>query len=59
MTIGLQFVSGELAKGEIAVIEQTWTPENAGAYSIKVFIWDDLEMPSPLTDVETSTLRVR
>jgi hypothetical protein len=59
VTIALQFESGELAKGQIELIEQIWTPEKAGACSIKLFIWHDHEMPSPLTDVEKSTLRVR
>lgn len=59
LTVDIQFSKGELARGGRAEIEQDWISEENGDYIAKVFIWDKLDNPSPLSDMDIKVLRVR
>ena len=48
-TISLSWITGTLPAGETLSAAQSWIPDNAGRYTVKVFVWESVSNPNPLT----------
>ncbi len=48
-TVSLSWITGTLPSGETLSAAQSWIPDNAGRYTVKVFVWEDVAKPNPLT----------
>jgi hypothetical protein len=57
-TVFLQWEARMLASRETAEFSVKWTPEVKGEYILEIFVWDDLEDPTPLSPFHTATLTV-
>ncbi|HEX7033835.1 MAG TPA: Ig-like domain-containing protein [Nitrososphaera sp.] len=53
------FQNGNIESGNTADISLTWTPEAAGDYTVKIFVWDGLQPPAqPLSTVTAMNIEV-
>jgi hypothetical protein len=53
-TTDIGWVTGTVNAGEIADSARSWTPETAGNYTIKIFVWDNVSTnPVPLSEITT------
>jgi len=48
-TVSLSWITGTLPVGETLSAAQSWIPDNAGRYTVKVFVWESVANPNPLT----------
>lgn len=48
-TVSLSWITGTLPSGETLSAAQSWIPDNAGRYTVKVFVWESVANPNPLT----------
>jgi hypothetical protein len=48
-TVSLSWITGTLPSGETLSAAQSWIPDNAGRYTVRVFVWEDVASPNPLT----------
>lgn len=55
-TVSLSWITGTLPIGETLSAAQSWIPENAGNFTVKVFVWKSIVEPEPLSPkaLETS-----
>jgi len=56
--VSISTVGGTLPAGQSFDVSASWTPTAAGTYTVEVFVWSELGKPSPLSKVETATVRV-
>jgi hypothetical protein len=56
--VSISTVGGTLPAGQSFDVSASWTPTAAGTYTVEVFVWTELGKPSPLSKVETATVRV-
>ncbi len=50
---------GNIGSGQAADISLSWTPEQAGNYTVKIFVWDELQIPAqPLSTVTEMDAKV-
>jgi hypothetical protein len=55
----LSWQTGEAPSGKTVSVSRSWTPQEAGTYTIKIFVWDDVnDAPAPLSGVTVKTIRV-
>ena len=50
--ISISTITGSLAQGQTLTQSISWTPDEPGTYVAEIFIWDDLDSPNPLSNVE-------
>ncbi|HEX7032265.1 MAG TPA: Ig-like domain-containing protein, partial [Nitrososphaera sp.] len=51
--------NGNIESGNTADISLSWTPEEAGDYMVRIFVWDKLQPPAqPLSTVTTMNIEV-
>jgi hypothetical protein len=55
--VSISTVGGTLPAGQSFDVSASWTPTAAGTYTIEVFVWNELGKPSPLSKVESATVR--
>jgi len=48
-TVSLSWITGTLPASETLSAAQSWIPDNAGRYTVKVFVWESVSNPNPLT----------
>jgi hypothetical protein len=56
--VSISTVGGTLPAGQSFDVSASWTPTAPGTYTVEVFVWTELGKPSPLSKVETATVRV-
>lgn len=39
-------------------LSSSWMPQDGGNYIVKIFVWDGMDNPSPLSDVTTNNISV-
>jgi hypothetical protein len=50
---------GNIESGNTADISISWTPEQAGDYTVRIFVWDGLQIPAqPLSEVSVVNIEV-
>lgn len=55
----LGWQNGEAPTGKTVSLSRSWTPQEAGIYTVKIFVWDDVnDAPAPLSGVTVKTIRV-
>ena len=53
-TTDIGWVTGTVDAGKTADSARSWTPETAGNYTIKIFVWDNVSTsPVPLSEITT------
>jgi len=57
-TIALSWITGTLPPGETLSAAQSWIPDNAGRFTVKVFIWKSVSEPEPLGKALERAVRV-
>jgi hypothetical protein len=50
--------TGSLAKGQSTDISNSWTPVQEGNYAVQIFVWDDNDIPSPLSGVRVMKISI-
>ena len=58
ITVYLQWQTGTLNPSSTANVGLSWTPENAGTYSVRTFVISNLANPAVLSPVAESTITV-
>jgi len=48
ITVSLSWITGELQPSVTFKASQSWVPEQAGEYTVEVFVWESIENPVPL-----------
>jgi len=55
----LGWQNGDAPSGKTVSLSRSWTPQEAGVYTVKIFVWDDVnDAPAPLSGVTVKTIRV-
>lgn len=58
-TVSLSWITGTLPPDEMLSAAQSWVPNEAGSFSVEVFLWENVANPVPLTTrVPTTTITV-
>jgi hypothetical protein len=57
-TVLLQWATGNLAPGGENEVGLSWTPMDAGEYTVRTFVLSDISNPAALSEIEESTLTV-
>jgi len=50
ITISLSWISGILPASETLAAAQSWVPDEAGSFTVEVFLWESVSTPVPLTN---------
>ena len=58
VTVSLSWVTGELPAKDTLAAAQSWIPDEAGNYTIEVFVWESIDRPAALSPVRTLTALV-
>jgi len=58
VAIDIDWQQGSIESGQMAGMSTSWTPQDVGKYTIKIFIWDGMDLPSPLCDLMTRSINV-
>lgn len=58
VAIDISWQDGMVESGKTVDLASSWTPGGVGTYTIKVFIWDDMDSPSPLTEAASNNIIV-
>jgi hypothetical protein len=58
VTVSLSWVTGELPAKDTLSAAQSWIPDDAGNYTIEVFVWESIDRPAALSPVRTLTALV-
>lgn len=57
--VSLAWQQGTLGSGSTTTVSTLWTPEAAGNYTIKIFVWNSISTtPEPLSEVTVRTISV-
>jgi hypothetical protein len=59
VTVSLSWVTGELPAKESLAAAQSWIPEARGEYKAEIFVWENVDNPTALSPVRTTTISVR
>ncbi len=59
ITVMLEWVDGSLSPNEPADLAIPWIPEDSGKYNVTIFIWKNLEDPSPFTEPIRTSVEVK
>jgi hypothetical protein len=59
ITVELAWIDGSLSPNESAVVAIPWVPEDSGKYDVTIFIWKNLEDPSPFADPIRTSVEVK
>jgi len=54
----ISWQTGTLASGGTTDVSTSWTPEAGGNYTVKIFVWDGISTPMPLSQVTEKTIAV-
>jgi len=54
----ISFREGAVESGKSISVSALWTPIDTGVYNIKIFVWDGMDHPSPLSNPATSTIEI-
>lgn len=49
ITVSLSWITGTLPPSETLSAAQSWVPEEAGRFTVEVFLWESVATPVPLT----------
>jgi hypothetical protein len=56
--IDIAWQEDTVESGQTMDLSISWLPQDAGNYTVKMFVWDRIENPSPLSDVAVSSISV-
>lgn len=56
--VDINWQVGTVEAGQIANVSISWMPRDSGNYTVKVFVWDDIYNPLPLSDVTISNIHI-
>jgi hypothetical protein len=54
--VDIMLQEGVVEGGQSADLSVSWTPQDAGTFTIKMFVWDGFDNPSPLSQVLTNNI---
>jgi hypothetical protein len=54
--VDIMWQEGVVEGGQSAELSTSWTPQKIGAFTIKMFMWDGFDSPSPLSQVLTNNI---
>lgn len=58
-TVDIKWFDGSVAGMQSARLSNTWTSEEAGIYTVKVMVWNNIDAsPSALAELKTTILRI-
>jgi hypothetical protein len=57
-TVSLSWITGTLPPSETLSAAQSWIPDNAGRFTVKVFVWKSVAEPEPLGKSLETTVTV-
>ena len=49
VTVSLSWIAGSLSPGEQFTTSGSWTPTDAGTYTVTVFVWESIDNPTALS----------
>jgi len=58
VTVQLSWVQGELQADQEIRPQQSWVPDKPGEYTVEIFIWESLNIPTALSPVLTMKVNV-
>jgi hypothetical protein len=58
VTMDIGWLTGTLESQEVFEGSRSWTADDAGNYTVRVLIWNGIDMPVPLTSPSQDTIRV-
>lgn len=57
--VDIAWQQGTLAGGSTTTVSTLWTPEIAGDYEVKIFVWDGISTtPEPLSEVTAKNIAI-
>ena len=49
IVVSLSWLTGNLSPYQTFSPAQSWTPTQAGTYTVKIFVWESVDSPTPLS----------
>lgn len=59
VTVLLSWITGSLTEGQSLSPSQSWTPTEAGTYTVTAFVWESVDNPTALSPTVSTTINVR
>ena len=57
-TVSQSWLTGVLESGSSVIVSQSWTPTEAGTYTVTIFVWESIDTPTALAPSATIDISV-